>query len=601
MTPRRLLGVLLAATLTLVTLAPPASAVTTIQLSGTITNTDGVPQNGTVCLELVGGGSCGGNYIVDGAWSQTWTEGDNEPGDYLVRVSSSTMNGSTRWYVAGDPSGTTDKALATPVHLAPGEPDFSFTMVMPALAKVSGRVVNTAGDGVAGLPVGMNQLGQGRSTTTDATGHYDFGYTRAGTWPIHVNGNGTYGGTQTTVVVPATGTVVVGDLTVQLVAAISGAVTDSVTDDPIPFVYIEAYSASEPRTYLGSDTTDLAGLYRIGDLGNTPLVLRFTDPYDAYERTLNDGGDPVDWTPQTPITLSEAEDRVYDQPLVPKAPPTPPTHNLSGTVTDADQRPLSGIAVTFGDQYDLTDRDGHWFIDSPDGTHTLDFVADTPWTDAFPGEPTWAPESFPGRLVSPTPTPITVTGGVGATGLDITMVRSVTNTVVPTITGAATPGQTLTAAPGTWVAPTGTTFVTTWQRDGSTVGTGATYLVGPADAGRQLRATVIGTFGAAVTTATAAPRTVSRLSTTTAVRGSSKKPHKVKLKVTVSAPGLTPTGTLTVLRGRKVVKTGVALVGGRARIVLRGQPSGRGRYAVTYDGATQTLPSRSPRIPLTVL
>ena len=92
-----------------------------------------------------------------------------------------------------------------------------------------------------------------------------------------------------------------------------------------------------------------------------------------------------------------------------------------------------------------------------------------------------------------------------------------------------------------------------------------------------------------------------RLATTTTAGGRSKRPHKVKIKVVVTAAGLTPTGNVTVLRGRKVVKSGVALVGGRATIVLHGQPSGRGRYAVAYDGATQTLSSRSSRIRITVL
>ena len=91
--------------------------------------------------------------------------------------------------------------------------------------------------------------------------------------------------------------------------------TDSVSGDPLPFVDVEAYTATEPRSYLGSAATDLAGHYRIGGLGNTPLVLRFTDPYGAYVRTLNDGGDPVDWSPQTPITLTESQELVYDQPL----------------------------------------------------------------------------------------------------------------------------------------------------------------------------------------------------------------------------------------------------------------------------------------------
>lgn len=599
---RRLLCVLLGAVLALVVLSPPATAVTTIQLTGTVTNTDGVNQDGTVCLELVGSGSCSGNPLTAGAWSRTWNDVDNTPGDYLVRVISSTMDNTSRWYVAGDNAGTTTKALATPVHLAAGEPDFSFTMVMPAIAKVSGRVIDTGGVGVANLPVLLNQSGLVRQTVTNALGNYDLGYTRAGSWQIFVNGGDTYAGTQTGVVVPATGSVVVPDLTVQLAADISGQVTDSVTDHPIPFIYVEAYTASEPRNYLGSAVTDVAGHYRIDGLGNTPLVLRFTDDkHDGYVRTLNNGGDPVDWSPQTPITLAENESRVYDQALVPSSPPPPPAHNLSGTVTDADDRPLAGIQVTFGDLTDMTDRLGRWYIDAPDGTHLLGFAADASWSTAFLGEPSWAPESYPGRLVSSAATPVTVSGGVGAAGLDIRLVRSVTSTATPVIAGAAEPGQTLSATTGSWAAPVGTTFATAWLRDGVVVGAGATYLVQAADAGRTILARVTATFGAAVSQASSAPRRVSRLATATTARGRSPQTHKVRIKVKVSALGLTPTGTLTILRSGKVVKTGVTLVGGRATILLRRQPSGWRRYSVTFDGAAQTLSSSSPTFRVKVL
>ena len=195
---RRVLGVLLGALLTLVTLSPPATAVVTIQLSGTITNTDGIPQNGTVCLQLVGSGSCGGNHFTDGTWSSTWNDVDDAPGDYLVRVISSTMDGTSRWYVSGNTAGTTDQALATPVHLAPGEPDFAFTMVMPAIAKLTGRVTDTGGIGVPGLVIHhVHQTGASRQVVSGALGAYDFGYMRAGPGVVSTHGGDTYAGAQT--------------------------------------------------------------------------------------------------------------------------------------------------------------------------------------------------------------------------------------------------------------------------------------------------------------------------------------------------------------------------------------------------------------------
>ena len=64
------LGLVVGLGLALVPVAP-ATAVTTIQMSGTITNTDGLPQAGTVCLELVGSGSCGDRA----RWSRAFSDG----------------------------------------------------------------------------------------------------------------------------------------------------------------------------------------------------------------------------------------------------------------------------------------------------------------------------------------------------------------------------------------------------------------------------------------------------------------------------------------------------------------------------------------------
>src|SRR3954468_8121645 len=101
MAPRRWILLVPALLLLTVGLAAPASAAT-LQLTGTVTNTDGVNQDGTVCLELVGSGSCGGNNLTNGLWSRSWDPENNTAGDYLVRVMSATMDNTSRWYVAGN-------------------------------------------------------------------------------------------------------------------------------------------------------------------------------------------------------------------------------------------------------------------------------------------------------------------------------------------------------------------------------------------------------------------------------------------------------------------------------------------------------------------
>lgn len=421
---RRAWSVLLGIALALVALAPPATAATPVQLSATITNTDGVALAGTVCLERVGENGCGGTYFTDGHWSWGWNPDFNPAGDYRIQVRSSTMDGTARWYVASDPAGTTDKNLATPVHLEAGAPPFDFTMVMPAIAKVSGRVVDTSHVGIAGLTVNLNQGGSYRSTTTGPDGSYDLGYTRAGSWQILVNGGAGYVANQTGVVVPASGVLVVPDLVLQAAASIEGDVTDSVTGLPLPFVNVNAFSA-DTHTQLAATTTDADGHYRIGKLGTAPLVVRFQDgSFDGYHWTLNDGGDPGDWSPQVPITLAEGELRVLDQEMVPKAPPAPPAHTLAGTATDSEGNPLAGITVTDGDVTDTTDRLGRWYLNAADGTHTLRYSANSQWSTLFGSAPGWFPEYYPNAFAQSAATQVTVSDGVGPDNLDTSLARA---------------------------------------------------------------------------------------------------------------------------------------------------------------------------------
>ena len=83
--------------------------------------------------------------------------------------------------------------------------------------------------------------------------------------------------------------------------------------------------------------------------------------------------------------------------------------------------------------------------------------------------------------IQKTSTPVTVTTG------------TLTNTPTPTTTGTSTVGSTLTTTPGTW--DFGTTFSMQWLRDGSAItgATSSTYVLTPADAGKNISVQVTGT------------------------------------------------------------------------------------------------------------
>ncbi len=78
-------------------------------------------------------------------------------------------------------------------------------------------------------------------------------------------------------------------------------------------------------------------------------------------------------------------------------------------------------------------------------------------------------------------------------------------TVAPGITGTASTGQTLTCDPGTWTGDPTIALTTVWQRDGTSVATGPTYLLTAADSDATLRCVVVATNPAGRGAARSAP------------------------------------------------------------------------------------------------
>jgi hypothetical protein len=411
---------------------------------------------------------------------------------------------------------------------------------------------------------------------------------------LTVNPSAQYGGTSGSAVVPATGDYVAPDMTVQLAAAIHGLVTDSVTGDPLPLVLVQVFTAGTHQ-YQGSDYTDQLGQYRIPGLGNQNLVARYSDEHGGYQPKLYVSGDPNSFAGEVPFTLGPGDDLAVDMPLVSKTPDVPVTYNLSGTVTDTAGHPLPGITVTSssgGGLFDETDRLGNWYLDAPVGTYVLRFSDDGGrWSsNVFPPGQDWAAEYYSGVYQAAEATPVVV-AGAPLSGLDASLsMEALSGLAPPVVSGSRVVGRVLTASTGSWTTMPLTQFTTTWWRGATQVGSGSSYLVRTADAGSSLRARVVATNGTHSARAYSASAAIAKLASSEAVSGKSPKRGTVRLTVTVSAAGLTPTGTLIVKRGTKVVKRAV-LVGGRAVITLKRQPSGSRRYTVLYGGSTQTLPS----------
>lgn len=166
-------------------------------------------------------------------------------------------------------------------------------------------------------------------------------------------------------------------------------------------------------------------------------------------------------------------------------------------------------------------------------------------------------------------------------------------TLNPTLTGGRAVGDRLSVAASvvddSGLAPlTPVTTSVQWLRDGVAIpgATAASYQLTAADAGRQVAARLTGSAPAYdTTTASSAAVAVSALPATVRAQSSSPRSRTVRLVVTVTAPGVAPSGTVTVRRGTTKVGT-ATLRSGRATLVLKRQKPGKARYTVTYGGGS---------------
>ena len=171
-------------------------------------------------------------------------------------------------------------------------------------------------------------------------------------------------------------------------------------------------------------------------------------------------------------------------------------------------------------------------------------------------------------------------------------------TGAPAVAGPATVGQRLTAtAPGV-AGPTGPVAATLgylWKRDGVAVpgATGASYGLGPADAGHAISVTVTGS-AAGYKSAEASSQGVAVAAAQPTLQATikAKGKRKVTITVQVSAPGLDTSGPITISRGGKVVGRGT-VQGGKAVITLKKQPvKKKVTYVVSYGGGAGVAPAQ---------
>lgn len=167
---------------------------------------------------------------------------------------------------------------------------------------------------------------------------------------------------------------------------------------------------------------------------------------------------------------------------------------------------------------------------------------------------------------------------------------------LPTVSGQARIGSVLRASAGRWSqSPSG--FKYQWNRAGKAIpgATTATYRPGANDVGQQLSVTVTPVkAGHLVLPMTSAP-TAKVAKAAAKVTAKAKKKIKAgkrgKVTVKVKAPGVTPTGKVTVKFGKKKV---TKKLNRKGKVTIKSPKLKRGKYkvAVNYKGSTTVSKAR---------
>lgn len=415
---RRVLLTLLVALVGALLVPVPAHAATLV--SGTATDPDGAPISGSAYLYAVGSGSGGGNAVTGGSFSVTALT----DGDYQLMVQAASMDGATRWYVAGQPAGTPLRAEATVLHLT-GTPVTLEEIHFPASATLSGTVTNGVGQPMSGVTVARNRSGMASSRVTDALGRYDFGYVLPGVTDLSVHGDGTWAGDRAQLTVPAVGDQVV-DLVMPTPSTITGVLTDAGSGAGIPMLEVLAYEkVGTGYFFVNQALTDADGHFDVGGLGAGGFVLQYRDDLLGYPTTVNGGGSSLGGAP--PLTTSPGATLVHDEVLTQVDDPRP-GRSLSGVVTDFSGQPLAGIDVTVRSDdgsvvaQAASDRSGRWGVDVADGDYTVD-LAEGGWLAAHESGPPWFPEYYPDSWGPASATAVTVAADTHP-GLDVALARA---------------------------------------------------------------------------------------------------------------------------------------------------------------------------------
>lgn len=481
-------------------------------------------------------------------------------------------------------------------------------------SSIKGKVTGTGGVPLSLVTVKVYNAETGnqvRSTATDSQGNYEARGLKAGTFVLEfVDELGEYAGefynnippnlSSTATQILVTNNFDVTGVNVQLaaepvVAPVDVDLTGVVRgqgNNPLSNVEVNAYRNG---VYKGSATTGRDGRYAFSDLTSGSYQIeyrRLSGPADELPYVRQWYLNSRSSTGSTPVAVSA------DSAGADKNQTLPQFGVIKGAVTgDANEPILAEVTAVNIDGNEVGWGGGSSYqVLVPPGTYHLRFFGYDP--DSFAS---YVPEWYNDKPTFAGSQTVTVGSGSTVGAVNAQLTKQLVNRTKPVITGKALVGRTLTASPGTWNLMADNQYTYTWLRGATVVGTGPSYVVKTSDVLKTLSVRVDAVNENRTASALSASTAPVRRSSVTTLTGTSPKKETVRLVVRVTGTGLVdPAGTVTFLRGTKVVKSKVDLVNGLAVITVGNQPAGKRTYKAVYSGASNIAGSSSAVVTISV-
>jgi Carboxypeptidase regulatory-like domain len=421
----------------LATLPAGAAPSGTGSLSGRVQDGSGNPLSG-ICVAVENGPSVqsdlSGQYEITGL----------DAGSYKVGFSdcNATPHYLPQWYLNHPDAGSAD-SLAVMNGMATPVPNVTLALGVT----ITGTVTDQQGAPIEGISVNATPTGPGPtggSVTTDMNGVYATAPLAAGDYKVQFSDNRptpTYASeywkdepswstSDTVTLKPDNGPTQSGiDAQLSFGATVQGHVTNS-DGDPLGGICVDANASNHNGgwDWISGVQTDSNGDYSIGGLPARDLRMHFRDcqsgPYaeEWYAGQTNPDS-------ATPVVLAEGETRTGIDAQLDRG------IAVSGTVTDADGNPISGISVNVNpvDQgsnaWAQTDSAGHYTTNAlPPGDYRVQFQDSG-------SSPQWASEYWDGQSSQRTAKTLTLSNAdlPVRTNVNATLARAAT--VSGTVTG----------------------------------------------------------------------------------------------------------------------------------------------------------------------